>query len=438
MRTRISFLASICALALVLLTATAATAQIAGLYYVEVPKPEENRVYVFNTPERFHAWEQSHDMGTAVTLVGAGEHGETIVAENETALDLYNFRHNLPAYERPTPKPAVPAPFPASKFGIRVYADFSNKKNLDEGTGIKSADSGNGFDVKRTYFTFTHSFDPIWSAQFQSDIGDQGAKRYDVFVKKAFIEAKISPLADFRLGSDDLPWIPFVENVYGYRYIETTLTDHLSFGTSADWGLHFGGITNLVSYKVSVINGKGYSNPSRSQSVDFEGRVALTPLAGLTLAAGAYSGKRGLETDTTPARHTAQKVMALAAYAHGPFRIGGEWFEAKNWNNVLTIPSDKANGYSTWASFTLNPQWAFFGRYDDADPSRTLKPKLNWNYYNLGTQWTLNKAFQASLVWKHADAKGGTVGTSNGTIGSTVPGATGKYDEIGVFTVYNF
>jgi hypothetical protein len=429
-------------LALTLLTAGSALAQaqgpIAGLYYYEVPKPEENRVYVFNTPEKLHSWEQTHDMGQAVTLVGAGPNGETIVAENDTAMDLYVYRHNLPPYERPTPKAAAPSPFPANKFGIRVFADLTNRKNKDEGTGLEDATSGTGIDVKRTYFTFTHSFDQVWSAQFQSDIGDQGARRYDVFVKKAFIEAKVNPYAVFRLGSDDLPWVPFVENIYGYRYVETVITDHLSFGTSADWGLHWGGLNNLVNYKFSVINGRGYSNPTRSKSVDFEGRFAVTPMAGWTFAVGGYSGKRGLDTDAAPAKHTASKTMALANYTGARFRIGGEWFNAKNWNNVTTVATDKADGWSTFGSFTINPQWAVFGRYDESSPSKDLKPALEWKYYNAGLQWTFNKAVQASLVYKHSDVEGGTVGTSNGTIGSNVKGKKGKYDEIGVWAIYNF
>jgi hypothetical protein len=283
----------------------------------------------------------------------------------------------------------------------------------------------------------------VWSAQFQSDIGDQGnaaapSRRYDVFVKKAFVEAKLDPLATVRLGAADTPWVPWEENLYGYRYIETGVVDHLSFGTSADWGLHVLGATSLFNYQVSALNGRGYSNPGRSKSVDFEGRLAFTPLAGLTLGVGGYTGKRGLETDAVPAKHTASRVNALVNYARGPFHIGGEYFQTRNWNNVTTVATDEADGWSTWASFGITPTWAVFARYDDSDPSKDLKPALGWKYYNAGAQWTLNKAFQASLVYKHADVEGGTVGTSNGTIGSTVPGEKGKYDEIGVFTVYNF
>jgi len=418
------------------LVAASASAQVMGLYYKEVEK--DGRIYVFNTPERFKSWEQSGDMGQAVTLPGVGPNGETVVGENETAVDLYLFRHNLEAYDRPTPKPAAPAAFPANKFGIRVYADASSKSNKDEATGIESSDSGVGVDVKRTYFTFTHQFDSVWSAQFQSDIGDQGARRYDVFVKKAFVEAKLNPMAAFRLGSADTPWIPYVEGIYGMRYLEQTITDHLSFGSSAEWGFHVTGANPVWGYYFTVGNGRGFSNPTRSKTVDFEGRLSFIPVKGLNLAVGGYSGKRGQETDAAPAKHTATRGDALVAFNSDRFRIGGEYFQAKNWSNVTTAATDKSDGFSAWAQLVLNPQWMLFARYDQADPSKDLKPALQFTYANAGVQWTLNKAFSAALALKQAEVEGGTLGTGNGTIGSTNPKEKGKYQEIGVFTVYNF
>lgn len=436
MRRMAHFKAGLLALALALSAASVTRAQVTGLYYQEVEK--DGRVYVFNTPEKYQSWEQTGDMGIAITLVGRGPNGETIVAENETAMDLYTFKHNLPSYDRPTPKAAKPADYPNSKFGIRVYADASTKSNKDEATGIKSADSGVGVDVKRTYFTFTHQFDKTWSAVFQSDIGDQGARRYDVFVKKAYVQAQITPMAVFRLGAADTAWIPYVEGVYGLRYIETTITDHLSFGSSADWGFHVTGSSPLWQYQISAQNGRGFSNPTRSKSVDFEGRLSFTPVKGLNLAVGGYSGKRGLETDAAPAKHTATRQDALVAYNTELFKVGGEYFQARNWNTVTTAATDKSDGYSVWGQVNLNPKWSILGRYDNSSPSKDLKPKLDFTYYNAGLQWTLNKAFAASLVYKYSEVEGGTQGTSNGTIGSVNANSKGKYQEIGIFTVYNF
>ena len=434
--------ACLLALVMALLVASAAKAQVAGLYYKEVEK--DGRIYIFNTPERFKSFTASGgDMGTAVTLINRGPNGETLVAENDTAMDLYLYKHNLDPYERPTPKPATPAAYPSTKIGGRVFADFSDKENKDKGkTGgaAKSSDSGVGVDVKRFYFTATHEFDATWSAQFQSDIGDQGARRYDVFVKKAYIQAKFSPEATFRLGSADTAWVPFVEGLYGYRYVETVITDHLSFGTSADWGLHFLGkaANDMIGYQISAENGKGYSNPTRTKTVDFEGRISFEPIKGLTLAAGGYTGKRGNDTEAAPALHTAQRTDALISYVDDHFRVGGEWFEAKNWNNVTTIATDKSDGYSIWASFTATPTWSIFGRYDSAKPSKDLKPALEFTYYNAGLQWRHNKALATSIVYKFAEVKGGTLGTSNGTIGSAVAGQKGEFNEIGLFALYDF
>ncbi|HEX9671083.1 MAG TPA: porin [Thermoanaerobaculia bacterium] len=104
MRKRMKLVVGLLAVAF---AASAAEAQVTGLYYKEVAK--EGRIYVFNTPERHKLWEESGDMGVSITLPGAGPIGETVVAENETAADLYFFKHDLPGYERPTPKPATPA-----------------------------------------------------------------------------------------------------------------------------------------------------------------------------------------------------------------------------------------------------------------------------------------------------------------------------------------
>ncbi len=420
--------------------AIAAKAQVTGLFYKEVEK--DGRIYVFNTPERLKSFEASGgDIGTAITLLDRGEHGETLVGENETAIDLYLFRHNLDAYERPTPQPAKPAAYPKEKLSIRVYADVSSKENKDEGTGIKSSDSGVGVDVKRTYFTYSRDFDEKWSALFQSDIGDQGARRYDVFVKKAFVQLKLNPNATFRLGAADTPWVPFVEGLYGLRYVEQTITDRLSFGASADWGLHFLGkaLGDTVNFQLSAQNGRGFSNPSRSKNVDFEGRISFVPVKGLTLALGGYSGKRGLETDAAPSKHTATRTDALVAYGTDKWKIGGEWFEANNWNTVTAVLKDKSDGYSVWGSFAATKAVTVFAKFEEAKPSKDIKPLLKENYYNLGFEYRYNKAFAGSLVYKYDEVKGGTVGTGNsGTVGSTRAGAKGKSNEIGIFTVFDF
>jgi hypothetical protein len=322
-----------------------------------------------------------------------------------------------------------------------VYADFSDKQNKDKATNVKSSDSGVGTDVKRFYFTVTHEFDSIWSAQFQTDIGDQGAKRYDVFVKKAYIKAKLDPLFQILLGSANQPWIPYVDDITGFRYVEQSITDRLGFGNSADWGVHVIGASDskVINYDVVADNGRGYSNPTRSKSVDFEGRVGIQPIPGLNIAGGFLSGKRGLETYSAPALHTATRWDGLAAYNGTFFHLGGEYFQAKNYNNVTTVATDKADGYSIWASIIPTPAWTIFGRYDEGKPSKDLKPTLKDTFFDAGLQWRANKSFAAALVYKYEEVKDGSISTSDGTIGTAKgAGNKGNYNEFGVWTVYSF
>jgi len=316
------------------------------------------------------------------------------------------------------------------------FIDFSNIDQ--ESNGTKTDASGTGLDVKRFYVGIDHVFDEVWSANVTTDFNYvSNDSESQVYIKKAYLQAKLSDAFFVRAGSADLPWVPFVENLYGYRYVENVLVDHLKFGTSADWGLHAGGSFSdgLVSYAVSVINGAGYKNPSRSKGMDVEGRVSVVPVEGLTLAAGFYNGKLGQEKETVDAINTAKRWDVLAAYVNSRIRVGAEYFEAKDWKQVLTPTTDKADGYSVWASYNFTNDISAFARYDDSDPSKDLAPDLNSKYYNVGVAYKPRKNVDLALVYKNEKVEGGTISTSNGNIGGTVDG---KYNEVGVWAQVAF
>jgi hypothetical protein len=276
----------------------------------------------------------------------------------------------------------------------KMYFDLTN---IDQtSNGVKTNASGTGFDVKRFYLGVNHKFDDVWSVNLTTDFQyvpslDSAA---DIYVKKAYIQGKFSDAFVVRAGSADLPWIPFAESYYGYRYVENTLTDRLKYGTSADWGVHVGGdlADKKVNYAVSVVNGGGYKNPSRSKSQDVEARVGFVPVEGMVIAVGGYSGTLGKET-----------------YAKGPMRVGGEYFRASNWNNVLTVARDKSSGYSLWGSWAFTKSGiAAFARYDQADLSKDLDPSLQDSYYNFGIEFPIRKGVKLAAVYKHDDRKDNT------------------------------
>jgi hypothetical protein len=370
-------------------------------------------------------------------------------------------------------------------------ANASNVLNKNE--------NGFNYDLKRFYISIDHKFNDIFSANFTSDFtydnatvsgqtatipasdlanttgltctgvapkimctvpvstAVSGDKVSQLYIKKAYLQAKLSDALIFRVGAADLPWVPFVEGIYGYRYVENVLIDRTKYGTSTDWGIHVMGtlpVNNMVtvSYQVSGINGLGYKQPAmgtvnRSNSMDVEGRVSATVDKHLILAVGGFEGKQGLDVAAlvpnasnllvNPAPQTAYRADALIAWVDPRFRLGAEYFYAHAYLNVAQLTTskvDNAEGLSGFGSFNITPQLAAFGRYDWVKPTMVTAPKASEGYFNLGLSYEFTKTVDFALVYKRDSVLNGTIGTSNGTIGAGA-NALGTYDEIGIWSL---
>jgi hypothetical protein len=358
----------------------------------------------------------------------------------QTQLDKLQADQAAQAAATPTavpPKPAAPGWWDDTKISGKA---FFNVSAIDQKSdGADSAANGTQAELKRFYLAVDHKFNDTFSANLTTDFryGTNGTnKDVLVYVKKAYVQAKLSPAFFVRVGSADLPWVGFAEGLYGYRFVENTLIDRTKFGTSADWGVHVGGslADGLVNYAASAINGAGYKTLSRSSNtIDLEGRISVNPIKPITLGLGAYTGKLGKSADNLPGSatpHRATRFNAIAAYTDKRLRAGIEYFAAKNWNNVNTLASDKSNGWSAFASFAFTPKIAVFGRYDWVRPSRDLNPDLKDRYFNIGLNYKPIPPLDLALVYKRDRATDGFISTSNGTIGGL---DRGTYDEIGLF-----
>ena len=162
---------------------------------------------------------------------------------------------------------AVPKPaarwFDNTSISGRMYFNMSHIDQHSDGAAVARSSA---FDIKRFYLGVDHKFNDIFSANLTTDVSliantntvtgtaNSGAAQpgqgttaptafpktvgETLYIKKAYLQAKLNPAFIIRVGAADLPWVPFVEDVYGYRYVENTLIDRTDFGTSADWGLH--------------------------------------------------------------------------------------------------------------------------------------------------------------------------------------------------------
>jgi hypothetical protein len=340
---------------------------------------------------------------------------------------------------------AAPPPAPAggwwdkTSISGRMYWDATNISAKNN--GVKSSNNGTSFDIKRFYLGIDHTFDSMFSANLTTDVTyDSGIGVNQIYIKKAYLQAKIDPAFTIRIGSADMPWIPYMEGVYGYRYVENTLVDRIKFGNSADWGVHVLGslADGIVNYQLSVVTGAGYKKAAtyRTKSPDVEGRVSLN-YEGFQAAVGGYVGHEGQTYSTTPTTHTYDRFDALAAYTANGIRVGVEYFDASNKGAETAAFSTHGYGYSPFASYTFIPQWTIFGRYDYVKPySQDAAHKAFHNdYYNVGITYSPIKIVDISLVYKHDAGSNGNIGDSNGTIGGTAfaTGNNGAFNEVGLF-----
>lgn len=321
-----------------------------------------------------------------------------------------------------------------TKISGRMYYDITYKNNKDQ-NGASADDTGVAFDIKRFYIGIDHKFNDTFSANVTTDFSYvSGEKLTQVYIKKAYLQAKVNDALVFRLGSTDLPWVPFVEGIYGYRYVENVVVDRTKFGTSADWGVHVGGKlgNGVFNYAVAVINGAGYKNPVRTKGPDVEGRVSLN-LGDFILGAGGYYGKLGAKHGTMTFHH-ATRFDALGAYKNDKVTVGVEYFHANDWMRVTSPISDESDGIGGFATYKFAPKWAIFGRYDWVRPTKDTNSDLKDDYYNVGISFSPAKIVDFALVYKHEQAENGSLSTSNGTIGSTVAGVdSGLYNEVGLW-----
>ena len=338
----------------------------------------------------------------------------------------------------------------------RMYYDVSSVTRKVDGVTSDSTSgnalganntNGTGFDIKRFYIGVDHKFTDMFSANVTTDFqynSTLGAT--ELYLKKAYFDITVSPQFDVKIGATDLPWVPYAEGIYGNRYVENTLIDRkyafkpgasvAGFGTSSDWGLHAAGTFgvpadgNTLSYQVSLINGNGYKNPSRTKTMDWEGRLSAVVGYQWNFAIGGYSGKLGQSVTGVATPQTATRFDALAAWVGDQGRVGVEYFSANDYTSTLvksTTP-DKADGYSVFGTYRFNHDWSTFGRYDDVKPSKTMNPSTKDRYYNVGVTYSAFKNVDFSLVAKHEDA-------------SSVVSAVGHKttaNELGIFSQFRY
>lgn len=343
--------------AAVLWAAGTATSAWAEMFYREVAK--DNRVYVFAIGKRYDGFEKSGgaEIGVAITRLGYGPNGETVVFDSEDAINLYNFKHNLPGEYFPKPEEKPKPAGPSGKVNGLVFGDFYYFGDHHDA----KYDGQYGFWLRRAYLGYDQTFSPTMSARLRFEMNSNGALaggNLVPFVKDAYFTWKYRGAHQARLGIQPSLTFDAEEGFWGLRHIEKTPADLYGIDSSRDFALTLTGPvgTSGLSYSGQFGNESGNGSEQDKFKV---GRFL-----------GLYESKSGIRVEGTfnygkrannASRSTAKGMLG---YKAKKFRVSAEYLWQKR-DTGTSAPDTTITILSGFAVADVKPKKAsLFARFD--------------------------------------------------------------------------
>jgi len=292
-----------------LLLAGAAQAQVNLLWYKEVAK--DGRIYVFNDPNKFKAFEASGEMGVSLTRLNYGPNGETVVFDNEPALDLYNFKHGKEAEVRPYTAPKAPTfPPPTTlkvadgelKFGLLLQAWYimDDSAQASSGTDYLGNPTGvNDFRLRRAEIKLNGKVTPDWGFEVMIDptkspsvtAGADGKILQDLAITYLGLKGHEFSLGQKKIamteeGLRSSSEIDFVERARITRVIGDQR--QAGFFYKGEYGEMFGA-------QASITNGLPSNVAGTSDRLYYAARFDVKPMKGLVFGVSGGTGNQGTQ-----------------------------------------------------------------------------------------------------------------------------------------------
>jgi phosphate-selective porin OprO and OprP len=444
----------------------AAGAWAQGMYYREVAK--DGRVYVFNLAERYADWEASGELPGAITLEAYGLAGETVVADSEDAIHLYNFRHGRPGDPRPQPK-ATPGPTVSWREGTTTIfvpdmaqVRISNRVQVrythelpDEAVQLAgtaaAGDAKGSFRIRRAklkidgwfYKTWLqYEFQVNWPAVSGSNPGallEDAAVNWDVTHGKRRFMVKVGQFK-----------VPFgrqqLTSANNQQFADRSqVSDTYARGRETGvqlWGRVFG---DRLEWRAGAFNGNGLTRTTNdNDAFQYNARVTwqpngLHPLASAMGTSGPLLSDADLESKDKP-------IWALAAsfekndlhrtttsvdledtvfgfdglFKYRRFSAVGEIFLREREPEATATGEAAArfdsNGWYVQAGYLLNTRrtWEVAGRYGTLDPS-SLRSGDDQTEVRAGVSYYYHK-HTLKLVADYGRLRNKQTGTTNGEL----------------------
>ncbi len=382
------------ALVVVLAAATDARAQV---FYREVAK--DGRIYVFANGSRFDTWDKSGgaEIGQAITRLGYGPNGETVVFDSEDAINLYNFKHNLPGEYFPKPKEAAkPREESFFKVGVVIFADYTYQDEPKITDSDKNSVHLSTFELRRAYINVTGNISDWVSYRVTPDISGRFATsttatalpagssvaastNYDgslVYrLKYAFGQVNFDKVTTHgtwvRFGQQQTPFIDFMEGIYRYRFQGTLFEEREGFLSSSDVGLSGRWVfpKDYGDVHAGYYNGDTYSRAEVNDQKAFQIRGSVRPLP----KANVLKGLRAhvfYDNDRPVNNGERDRTIVSATFEHKYVIAGWDYLWTKDKSSGLPTGNEvKGEGWTFWVEPRTTSGFEALFRYDHLKPN---------------------------------------------------------------------
>jgi hypothetical protein len=307
---------------LVLFGVSEATAQVAftantiqSLYYKEFEK--DGRFYVFNSADAAARYEASGETGVAITRIGVGPNGETVVADNETALELFFFKHGLSQkVDRPKP-PTFNVVWRDGKtrmtIGSGFYMEISNRVQVrythelpDDAVKLagtaEAGDPRGSFRIRRAKLKFEGWFYYPWlTYEVQTNWPGLSSSNLAQYLEDANINwdlTKGKKRFMIKFGQYKVPFgLQELTSSGSQQLVDRSLASNAYF-RGRDTGVTVWGVLgeNKLEYRAGAFNGNGLTRSTNdNDKFQYNARVTFQPTGSSPL--GTYSGSHQSESD---------------------------------------------------------------------------------------------------------------------------------------------
>ncbi|MDX8397298.1 MAG: hypothetical protein R8K49_03155 [Mariprofundaceae bacterium] len=303
------------------------------------------------------------------------------------------------------------------KLEAKVFMGLTDyKKTFNAGakatkTTNKDTRSRSG-SLDRAYLGIKYYFDDDWMMRITYDMNNEAntgtlGKNQQVFLKYAYLEGKLAGDAVvLRLGQSHTPWIDYEQGLWKHRYVSKVMSDTNKNDSSSELGLGLKGKVDMFHYFATVTDGNSYSSAQNfkgsSTGLDYNVRVGLTPIKGLTVDAQYINGFNGSKTSLSAGtRQTFNQLMVTYGMGHD-FRVGANYSTDKLEDlTKINANATKHNAFGVWGWANITDNIGAFARYEEKTNKSTLavnKVADKVKRYVLGAEYSPRKHVKLSLA----------------------------------------